>query len=145
MNTITRRSTILNRVLIVDNQGLMGAGLERLLSEESSLEVFGITTNSETTLVKEIWRLQPDIIILTVESEGVNPARLMNLLTAFTSLRIILVSITSNNFEVYDRQQISTVDRTSLMTQLKRMTALDRGSIVGKPALVSVMDWILLN
>jgi chemotaxis response regulator CheB len=145
MKAITRRSTTVNRVLIVDNQGIMGAGLERLLSEEPSLEVLGITTKSETTLIKEIWHLQPDIIILTVESQGINPTRLMNLLSDFTSLRIILVSMTSNVFEVYDRQQISTIDRNSLTMQLKKMTAFDKVPVVENPVLVSVMDWILLN
>ncbi len=119
MDATNGRSATFNRVLIVDNQGIMGAGLERLLSEEPALEVFGVTVDGEKMLIQEIWRLQPDSIILIEESEGISPIRLMKLLKDYGRLRIIVVSTNSNVFEVYDKQQILTGSYLTLMEQLK--------------------------
>jgi DNA-binding NarL/FixJ family response regulator len=119
MNIISSRSVNFNRVLIVDNQGLMGAGMEKLLSEEPSLEVFGITTESETALVQNISRLQPDIIILILESQETTPIRLLELLLDYGRLRIIRVSLNSNMFEVYEKQQMITNSWVTLLSQVK--------------------------
>lgn len=118
MNAIVSRSVNFNRVLIVDNQGIMGAGMEKLLSEEPSLEVFGITTESETILVQNIFRLQPDIIILISEFQETTPIRLLNLLYDYGRLRIITVSMYRNVFEIFDKQQITTKNWATLLGQL---------------------------
>lgn len=119
MNSITSQSANFTRVLIVDNQGIMGAGMEKLLSKDPSLEVYGITTDSETTLVQNISRLQPDTIILTLESQGTTPTRLLEVLYNYGRLRIILVSVNSNTFEVYEKQQITANSWATLLGQVK--------------------------
>ena len=108
MNAQTGRSATFNRVLIVDNEGIMGAGLESLLSEER-----------ESDLIQEIKRFQPDIIILILESYGLSPGRLLELLGDYGRLRFILVSIESKMFEVYDKQQSFESNRITLLEQLK--------------------------
>lgn len=113
------RSATSNRVLVVDNQGIMGAGLEKLLAGDQALEVSGITTRNELILVQEIQRLQPDTIILVLESEIISPCRLLELLQYYGRFRIIMVSINSNNIEVYDRQEIVACNQDSLLTKLK--------------------------
>lgn len=123
MNAIARRSAKFNRVLIVDNQGMMGAGVERLLAADLSLEVIGVVAKNEATLVKEIWRLQPDTIILTLESHGASPLLLLELLYDYGRLRIIVVSAKDNTFEVYDKQQIIT-NPAALIDQIKRDSSL---------------------
>lgn len=118
MNAITSNSINYNRVLIVDNQGIMGAGMEELLSKEPSLEVFGISTASETALVQNISRLQPDTVILTLESKGTTPTRLMELLYDYGRLRIIRVSMNSNIFEIYEKQKIILNSVDTLLSQI---------------------------
>lgn len=120
MNVINGRSTAINRVLVVDNLVLMGAGLECLLSEELTLEVFGVAIDSEAALVEDIRRLQPDIIILIQEMEITTPSRLLGLLNEYGRLRIISVSYTSNLFEIYDKQPIAINDRATLVEQIKK-------------------------
>jgi DNA-binding NarL/FixJ family response regulator len=126
MNIITRSSKIFTRVLIVDNQGIMGAGLEKLLSEEPSLEVYGTSTKRETTLLQEIWHFQPDIIILTAESKGTSPTWLLNLLKDYGGVRIILISMDQNVFEVYDKQQITTNNHLAFIDQIKESASLKK-------------------
>jgi hypothetical protein len=106
-------------VLVVDNLGIMGAGVEAFLFGEQSLEVLGIAVESETSLLQEIWRLWPDTIILTVESQITTPPRLLGLLQDYGRLRIILVSANNNLFEVYDRQQHIISDATTFLDRLQ--------------------------
>jgi chemotaxis response regulator CheB len=119
MKTINGRSTTFNRVLVVDNQGIMGAGLEKLISADQAIEVLGIVVPDEPTLVQEIWRIQPDIIILISESEVISPCQLLERLGDYGRLRIILVSENSNVMDVYDKQQITARNQDSLLAQLK--------------------------
>jgi DNA-binding NarL/FixJ family response regulator len=106
-------------VLIVDNQGIMGAGIEKLLSEEGSLEVFGLPTESEEGLVQNILSLQPDIIILILESQSTTSARLFELLPDYGRLRIILVSMNSNLVEVFDKKQITANNLATFVGKIK--------------------------
>jgi DNA-binding NarL/FixJ family response regulator len=119
MKAINGRSTAFNRVLVIDNQGIMGAGMEKLLAGDQALEVIGVATLNEQTLVQEIWQLQPDTIILTLESEVINPYRLLEVLQDYGHLRIILASVNSNVMDIYDRQQITANNPGSLIARLR--------------------------
>ena len=119
MKKTNGRSTIFNRVLVVDNQGIMGGGLEKLISHDKDLEVWGIAAQYEQTLVQEIERIQPDIIILILESQLISPCRLLGLLRDYGRLRIIVVSDDSNVMDVYDKQQVTAHNQGSLLAELK--------------------------
>lgn len=118
MNAINSRSLNFNRVLVVDNQGIMGAGMEKLLSKEPSLEVIGITTENETALIQNISRLQPDTVILTLESRGTTPTRLLELLYDYGRLQIIRVSMNSNMLEIYEKKKLRINSVGALLSQL---------------------------
>ena len=99
----------------MDNQSIMGAGMEKLLSGVPSLEVMGIDLENEATLVQDISRLLPDIVIMIVESQGTTPVRLLELLDDYGRLRIILLSMTSNCFEVYEKRPVVARNWASLI------------------------------
>ena len=119
MNTGNGRSPTYNRVLIVENHELLGAGLEKLLSCEETLEVCGFTPQDEFVLIDEIWRFQPHTVILTAESHLTNPTRLFELLKDYSRLRIVSISVGSNIFEIYDKQQLLAHNLVSLVANLK--------------------------
>lgn len=119
MKTTNGRSITSNRVLVVDNQGIMGAGLVNLISGDPTFDVLGVTNTNEEILVQEIWQIQPDIIILILESEGISPCRLLDLLEGYGRLRIILVSVDNNDIGVYDRQHTITQNQDSLISKLR--------------------------
>ncbi|MEJ2747478.1 MAG: hypothetical protein P8183_06170 [Anaerolineae bacterium] len=119
MRTESGLSSTSSHVLVLDNQEILGAGLENLLSGEESLNVRGLTTQDESALVDEIRRLQPDTIILMAESQLTDPLRLLELLSDYGRIRIILVSIESNRFEIYDKQQIVSSNWVSFVTKLR--------------------------
>ena len=109
----------MNRLLVVDHQKILGAGLEHLLSGEESLEVYGFSTQDESALVDEIWRIRPDVIILMAESQLTTPSRLLTLLPDYGRLRIILLDLDSNIFEIYDKQRFTANDWLSFVTKLR--------------------------
>lgn len=117
MSVAESRSHQFNRVLIVSNKGLMGAGLQRLLAVEPSLVVTNCLPGSEASLISAIWRFLPDIVVL-VSTEAVSPARILDLLPDYGRLRIILVSLTSNTIEVYNRQQIQVENESAFLDQI---------------------------
>ena len=119
MHTKTGRSATFNRILVVDNQGVMGAGLETLLSGDAALEVWGVALAGEQALVQEIQRIEPDVIILIRESQEVSPGRLLDLLADYGRLRIISVSMNSNAIEVYNKQPVIPTNYVTLIDQLK--------------------------
>jgi len=103
----------------VDNQGIMGAGLETLISGDADLEVLGVAMADEQNLVQEIQRIQPDTIILILESEVISAGRLLDSLSDYGRLRIIQVSTESNVIGVYDKQHVVTQNQDSLISKLK--------------------------
>jgi len=117
MSVAESRSHQFNRVLIASDEGLMGAGLQRLLSEEPSLVVMNCLLESEASLISAIRRFLPDIVVL-VSTEAVSPTRMLDLLPDYGRLRIILVSLTSNTTEVYDRQQIQVENESAFLDQI---------------------------
>lgn len=119
MKAINGRSTAFNRVLVIGNQGILGAGIEKLLAGDQALEVIGVAGVNEQTLVQKIWQLQPDTIILTLEPEVISPSRLLELLQDYGRLRIILTSADSNVIDIYDRQQIVANNPSSLTGKLR--------------------------
>ena len=116
--TITRSATF-NRVLIVDTQGIMGASLEKFLSEEPFIEVYGLVWEEDTDLVGEIYRLQPDTVVLILESEVMSPSQLLDALPNYGRIRIILVSAISNIIDVYDRDHILADNPGAFIEQLR--------------------------
>lgn len=116
--TAIARSATFNRVLVVDTQGIMGASLEKFLTEEPLVEVYGLVWEEKTDLVQEILRLLPDTIIMVFESGLMTPNQLLDALPDYGRIRIILVSVISNVIDVYDRQHIQVDNYFDLINQL---------------------------
>ena len=108
------------RVLIVDHQGLLGAGLSSLLANESPFEVLGTTGENETSLVQAIWHLRPEIVLLAADYPVVHPLRLFDLLPDYGRLRIILVRESSDVIEDFQKEETTIDSSTALIDLLKR-------------------------
>jgi len=100
------RSQECNRVLIVDNQPLMGAGLERLLAAEDRLQVFGVTAPTPDDLVEAIRQAVPDVLVMTKETQPIDPYQLYQRLGDYGRLRIIQISLHSNTIQVFEMKQL---------------------------------------
>lgn len=93
-----------HRVLIIESHSVMGAGVEALLSSSGYLQVVGSAPQNEMDLLRQIWRLTPDVIVLSQRSQLTGPIRLLSLLKDYGSFRIIVVSEDENVLEVYEKE-----------------------------------------
>jgi len=93
------------RVLIVQNGSLLCAGIQRLLAGELEMEVLS-SSQDWGELAEEVRRTQPDVVVLDEASHLVNPANLLALLNAGSTLRVMVVSANDNLVRIYGKQQV---------------------------------------
>ena len=96
----------MRRVLIVENQTLLGAGVHNLVGDETGLEVRGVSPHDHTELIRDIQRFQPDIVILNKVSQLIAPLNLLAALENHTQLQLIVVSADDNRVCIYAKRQL---------------------------------------
>ena len=119
MKSANGRYTTTQRVLVIDNRTIMGAGVETLLSTSTKLQVIGTKPQNEDDLVRDVWQFSPDVIILNHQSELTNPVRLLSLLNNYRSFRLIGVSEDDNTMEIYEKRQVTASHRSDLATAVQ--------------------------
>ena len=119
MKSANGRYTSTQRVLVIDNRSIMGAGVETLLSNSAELQVIGTTPSDEDDLVRDVWQFSPNVIILSHQSQLTNPVRLLSLLNNYHSFRLIVVSEDDNMMEIYEKRQVTASHRSDLATAVQ--------------------------
>lgn len=102
------------RVLVVGDDSLLHAGLESLLSHQLHLTVVGFSLPQFGSLLKYIWHILPDVIVLSADS-GIEPALLLKNLEGYSNIRIIEVDEKQNVLQVFDKHQTVATSQTDLM------------------------------
>ena len=108
MKSANGRLKASQRVLIVNNRSLIGAGVEKLLSNSGHLQIIGADPQNENDLVKDIWHFLPDIVIMSDQTPFRSPTMLLSLLQNYSALRLIIVSEKDNSLEIYEKRRIET-------------------------------------
>ena len=103
------------RVLVVENESLLGTGIEKLLASKANLDVMGVMPADEVDLINIIWSLQPDIVILNKASSLMDSEKLLTLLKDYPTFRILEVSADDNRIRVYDKHEVLTVHTDDLL------------------------------
>lgn len=108
----------MQRVLIVENERLLGAAIEHLLTSEVDLKVMGLAQADEPVLLEEIKLSQPDVVIMDQTTFLTDPMKLLAHLRDFPRLRVIVVSANDNIVQIFDKQLVlvtQTADLASLL------------------------------
>jgi chemotaxis response regulator CheB len=92
------------RVLVVENQLLLGAGLQSLLADKADLDVIGISPGDGEELVREIRRIQPDVILLNADSHLADPVELLALLSHDPGLRVLAFNANNHLVRIHTKQ-----------------------------------------
>lgn len=123
--TITADRVInVQSVLIIENQMLLGAGVQTLLAGEADLEVIGISPSSQERLAQEVSRLRPDVIVLDETSHLAGPTKLLSLLKDSPKLRIVVISANHNLVRIYNKQE-TRLGRTTDLFDIIRERSFD--------------------
>lgn len=102
-------------VLLVENDLLLGAGIETLLSREPNIEVIGISSCDVDELIERIRYLRPEVIILDEAIYLSYSSRLLVLLHLYHKLRLIIVSTDDNLVHIYDKKDVLLTEITDLV------------------------------
>jgi DNA-binding NarL/FixJ family response regulator len=105
------------RVLVIENQRLLGAGIETLLRRDVDLDVLGVTPESESGLLRDINRFQADVVIF--DEAMIDSTGLLNLLEHYPTLRVVLVNADDGLVRTFDARQFNVVQATELVALIK--------------------------
>lgn len=108
------------KVLIVNDNRLLGAAISSLLSKESDMELFGVAPTSTPELISSIRKLRPDTIIL----DSLHPAskHIPQLLTSaadISDLCLVVVNADQNQLNVFSVHQRPVEQWTDLVNVIR--------------------------
>ena len=109
----------MRRVLIVENQTLLGAGVHSLLWEENGLELYGVSPHGQAELIQDIGRFQPDILVMDKSSHLVAPLNLLAALENHAQLQVVVVSADDNQVCIYDKRQLLVERATDFLDMIR--------------------------
>ena len=110
-----------NRVFIISDHLMFGYGLECLLLKEKEVEVVGreVSLNSAIDAIKS---LQPDVIIVDNDDISLEAiAELLRLVHTNPEVKIIHVSLQSNNVYVYQAGHTQVQSVEDLIEAIKEL------------------------
>ena len=96
----------MRRILIIENQLLVGAGIHVLLAGEVDMEVIGISAPNSEELAQAINNSEPDVIVLDELSHLTCLSRLFSFLNDLPKLRIVVVGAQGNRVRIYNKQEV---------------------------------------
>lgn len=96
----------MQRVLIVESELLLGAGVESILAGHTGLDVAGISPCDQAVLVEEIRVFRPDIVVMDVVTRFASATNLLALLEDCPKLRVLVMSVDDNRICVYDKREV---------------------------------------
>jgi len=108
------------RVLVIQRQHLLDAGILKVLSSEEDLQVFDTTSSDEITLLEEIKEVDPAILVLVDSSKFADRVSLFSLLTNCYGLRVIVIEERKNRMSIYEGQALEVKGALDLIAAIRR-------------------------
>jgi hypothetical protein len=105
------------RVFIVASHPLFAQGVESLLEGQSGLSVVGMGA-AELTVVDQIRKLRPDVVILDSDSDA-QSALLPMLLRENLGVKLIGLTLEDNRIDIYYQQQLVGTDVADLVEAVR--------------------------
>ena len=108
-------------VLVVEDE-LMGELVKSLLSQAQDLYVTGCAPRDEETLVAEIERTRPAVVVLNEATQLTGLESLLSRLNAKFNLRVMIVSADDNTVRVRSERQIVIARGEDLAATIRDLT-----------------------
>jgi DNA-binding NarL/FixJ family response regulator len=91
------------RVIILQSDKLLNAGVQSLLSTRPDVEVIGVAHSNES-YASILDRTQPDIVIMDEHMICANVSAYLAILRDYPDLRTIVLRLGDNQMHVYDKR-----------------------------------------
>lgn len=95
------------RVLILENELLLNAGVRSLLSKQEDLEVLATKFSGHLEIFKIIDTFRPDVIVMDEEEMAESGGALVTSVKGYSKLRTVVVHWEHNQIEIYDSQKVT--------------------------------------
>ena len=102
-----KRLRVPTRVLILENEMILSAGIEQLLRNAAAIEVHGLQPDSQNRILETIRQLKPDTVILNRQSTFTNALELLYFFEGDYPEQIIEISPQSEQVQVYERHWLT--------------------------------------
>jgi DNA-binding NarL/FixJ family response regulator len=96
----------MQRVLIIGNDSIIGAGIENLLWRERIIDVYGTVTKSASTLLRLIQKIEPHVIIIDRHTTPIRADQLWLLLSQPCDLNLIEINAITPYMRIFTKKQI---------------------------------------
>jgi DNA-binding NarL/FixJ family response regulator len=104
------------RVLIVETDCILEAGIQSLLASRKDLIVRGITQTDVVTLMEAIAAYRPEVIVIDHRLLASHAARLLQDCSLFPELRVIGMSLSDNHLYIFDHKQMLVSQSTDFLS-----------------------------
>jgi DNA-binding NarL/FixJ family response regulator len=94
------------RIVVLESDQLLNAGVQSFLSSQGYQQVHGVATHNEETMVLEIERLNPDVIIMDEDNREANLALLVPYMAGDRAIRTIIMNLHNNQISIYEQRQV---------------------------------------
>jgi DNA-binding NarL/FixJ family response regulator len=94
------------RIVLLESDCLLYAGMKSFLTDQEHLDVIGINIKDPEGIYQAILKIQPDVIILNQNDQQTNLTELMDWLRNLPSVRTIAVNVTDNQIQIWEQKQI---------------------------------------
>jgi two-component system, NarL family, response regulator NreC len=85
------------KLLVVDDHGVLRAGLRALLSQEADLEIVGEAADGEEAIRQAI-RTRPDIVLMDITLPGINGLQATKeIVTRLPGVRVLMLTVHTDN------------------------------------------------
>jgi len=109
----------LKRVLVVQSEHLLGAGILHLLNREMDLHVFNTTCDNPGTLFAQIEDIQPAVLVIEENAHLTDHPSFFSLLSGYPDLRVILIDERSNRMQIFKTEEVVIERSTDLLLAIR--------------------------
>ena len=106
-------------VLVVENQQLLGAGIERLLRREADLRVTGVMADDEAAYLQEIDDSRPDVVVL--DAAAADSDQLCKIIQDSCQVQVVEVSADKGLVWIYEKRQVVVKHAAELAALIRQL------------------------
>ena len=108
----------LKKILILESDLLLNAGVKNLLAGREDLSIHGAICGDLKELNAVIDQFQPDIIISAENNASVNSNEITNFLKVLPKVKTILINLEDNQVEIFDKRELSVKQLSDFLSAL---------------------------
>ena len=93
-------------IVILEDDQLINAGVLSFLEAQESFDVIGLEGNEPMQTIREIERIQPDVIIIDQNNQTIPLGDLLSHFENTPNIRTIALNISNNQIQICDKRQV---------------------------------------